>query len=235
MNLKQIFDHLTYGELHTAFISETDENGELGDLNKVRLLSHINSGLVALYTRFVIKKNLLNIKIIPGVRNYKLCQGNMFIPEDGTGFITDTYGRPLEGEVIKITGAYKPNNEPVPINANGNPRSAFTNLSNEFTVPQIYIDTNILVDVVEGPRQFVSSDILLPEEYTEIDLPFTYLTALGYYIASRIYNPIGIEDPMKQGINYARSFEMECRNLENIGVDNKETYEEDRFDSGGWV
>lgn len=48
----------------------------------------------------------------------------------------------------------------------------------------------------------------------DVELPDMYLEALIYFVASRVMNPIGMNEEFHAGNNYAAKYEEECQRLE---------------------
>jgi hypothetical protein len=74
----------------------------------------------------------------------------------------------------------------------------------------------------------------------ETELPRTYLEALLYFVASRVFNPVGLESaviraPFHTGNNYYSKYEAACALLASVGLDVEETVEYHKFSSKGFV
>ena len=74
-------------------------------------------------------------------------------------------------------------------------------------------------------------------EDVAVELPDTHLTALLYFVASRLFNPTGLSGntAFHEGNNYEAKFEAECMRLENDGYENSEQEENSRLRRNGWV
>lgn len=53
----------------------------------------------------------------------------------------------------------------------------------------------------------------------DLQLPDMYLEALVYFVASRVFNPVGMNQEFYSGDNYANKYEMECQRLEALGLE----------------
>jgi hypothetical protein len=71
---------------------------------------------------------------------------------------------------------------------------------------------------------------------TEIYLPVSHLEPLLYFVASRVFNPMGM-DPgaMHEGNNYFAKYEGACLQLENWGLRIDSDSGRDRITAGGWA
>lgn len=71
MNLQEIYDQLTFGELSQVKMGNAPE-GQITPENKRRVIGHIELGLTALYKRFRLKENELLVLLHPKQHIYKL-------------------------------------------------------------------------------------------------------------------------------------------------------------------
>ena len=69
----------------------------------------------------------------------------------------------------------------------------------------------------------------------DIDLPYQYLEALCYFIASRINNPMGMTNEFHAGNSYAAKYEMACLALERDNIRVDQVSQPDRIGRNGWV
>ena len=71
---------------------------------------------------------------------------------------------------------------------------------------------------------------------TEIELPDQYLEALCYYVASRLYNPVGMTPgAMHDGNNFFQKYELACQQLEMQGQNISEANKSTQWQLGGWA
>ena len=70
-----------------------------------------------------------------------------------------------------------------------------------------------------------------------VELPDTHLTALLYFVASRLFNPTGLSGntAFHEGNNYDAKFEAECERLGDKGYENAEVEDNSRLRRNGWV
>lgn len=223
MKLSEVFNHLTYGELSQIAIGQ-NEMGEIAEDNYPVLLSHINLGLTALYKRFNLKEGSVTIPLVSNTTLY-----------------------PLDGKVVhKIERVATVEGTDLGLNDRSDEFACSTPNMHTLRVPSAIVERS-----VDLPDRFKTNELLvtyranhpnlvLVNEYidpniTEVELPYSHLEALLYFIASRVNNPIGLVNEFNAGNNWASKYELECQQLElqNLEIDQGST--NDRLSKGGWV
>lgn len=231
MQLNDIFDHLVSGELHTVAIGQVDPaTGELSDENKRRMLSHINAGLDALHARFTLRQETLKVLMVPGLLRYRLAADNAlstsWLPR--TKYIDDSVV-PFDFKLYQILEVRDADGVDITPSIK-QPRFDLIELPEAVSESHEYIS----VDCRVSHRKLTEIDLDIDHDLVEVNLPYAHLEALGYFIASRIHNPVGMQDEMGQGINYSMKYEAACQALENEGFQLDESMDSDRAARGGW-
>jgi hypothetical protein len=220
MKLSEIFTHLSSGELSQISLGKQFD-GETPEKNYGYLISSINLALTALHTRFYLKEGRLKFLLTTEGTTYDL-------------------GR---DDILKIEQVFTLEGEEISVNDYTNLYSCFTPSLGSLTVPEVLINkgpdlpealiTDGLRVVYRANHEIIPMD-LDPSTY-EVVLPYSHLTALLYYVASRVHNPIGMINEFHSGNSWAAKYEAECLRLEqhNIQVDPRGSNA--RFSQGGWV
>lgn len=217
MTLQDVFDQLSFGELRTVFLGDITDGEPLDEDRRAALISHVSMGLTVLDTRFMLKEKVHNLHILEGTVNYRLD-----LPD-----------------LLRIEAVRDLENNEYLLNEPGNPESLHTPNYRTLTVPPTATEQlkspSLLVYYKAMHPKLKGHVQYLPPSNVELDLPPTHLYALTLFIASRVMNPIGMDQEFHAGNNYAAKFEAECQRLEMSGhqVDKLETT--DRFTVGGWV
>lgn len=199
MKLKEIFDQLTYGELSQlglggGTIGEVDED----DHGKVATL--INLGLVELHKRFLIREGEVSVPVVADQRTYVL----------------------TEDDLYKIEQVYLDDDSELGLNDPSDDYTARTTGYRTLVVPERvvtaggeYWSDTLRVVYRTGPTLLTASDWSTPET-CEVDLPYMFLEALLYYVASRATNATGFSsgNGFHEGNNYFGKFEASCALLE---------------------
>lgn len=250
MKLSEVFQQLTYGELSQLQIGGAEEQGITKE-NQNRILVHINLGLTELHKRFPLNKGELKIRQVEGLSRYVLSKqyavANMesWEPEK---YIQDTIGQPFLDTVLKIEQVFDAEGNELGLNGAPGKLAAGKDTYDSWAIPQVFTPAFNVLQVPEGVvegdlrvvfranhAQIFREDNSFDPEEIEIDLPYSHLEALLYYVASRIMNPIGLSQQFHEGNNYAAKFEQACAQLQNLGLETREVDSFSRLRSNGWV
>jgi hypothetical protein len=216
MNLKNVIDQLSHGELRNVFMADTTD-GDLNERQKEMLITHVTMGLAALHTRFFLKERTHVVNLLPDKRRYSIDEPDLLRIEAVRDLVNDEYL----------------------INVLGEPESLHTPDYRTLDVPlALYEEIASPVLEVFYRANHLPLDKLakyLPLDRTEIDLPYTHLEALTLYVASRVMNPVGMSETFHDGNNYAAKYEQACQRLELSGFEVNQTGGKNKFSAGGWV
>lgn len=248
MKLQEIFNQLSYGELSNVFIGSLDKQGIQPEHYK-QLISHLNLGLNNLFKRFPLKEGELILKLTEGIYTYPLkkdfAENNLKSVEDNL-YILDGEDKPFEGDIIKVERVYLESGVELPLNDEHADYSIFTPNLYTIRVPHLLVDkpdsldeqlrTDTLKIIYRATHPFIEYKDNLDPNKVEVDLPYSHLEALLYFIASRVNNPIGLQNDFHAGNMYASKYEKECQLLEmqNIRVD-QGVITNTRLYRNGWV
>lgn len=213
MTLQEVFDHLSYGELSQLHIGGSEDAG-ITEENRYRIVTHVNLGLTALHKRFFLRRGEAQVYVSPGMSSYTVEQGDLFKIEQ----VHTADGCELgigEGNANSVTlDSFNTLRVPLEIRMKGEPLTV------------VYRADHPTID-----KRMAARD----PERIQINLPPTHLEALLYFVASRLFNPLGGSVESHEGNNYARKYEAECRALENGGMQISEQRGQTKFERNGWV
>lgn len=224
MKLSEIFTQLSYGELSQISLGSS-EMGGIDEGNYPRLLAHINLGLLALYKRFPLKEGRTVLTLQPGVLTYSLGTEN----------------------VLKVERIYTEQGWELGLNDEADPYACFTPSAHLLRVPAEvaarrmdlpdHLKTSTLEVVYRAGHPLLALDSLgyLDPEQVEVELPYSHLEPMLYYVASRVNNPMGMSNEFHAGNSYYAKYEAACQQLElqNLRVD--QGAQNTRLDRNGWV
>ena len=234
MNLQDIFDELTYGELSQLAIGGKDnvERGICED-DRIIIIKHVKTALTALYNRFRLREKSVEIMVSEGKNSYVLHQDfavSNLSSGAATKYLLDTDDDKFDGSLIKIEevcGSWDNKYERLPLNDVGNAYSVRTPSNRTLLLPATYMQHAIPPDKVRVDYRAnhppIDSDLAIAAPMAvEIELPVTHLQALLFHIASRIMNPTGMIEEFHSGNTYYAKYEGECARLEveNNQIDN---------------
>lgn len=250
MKLKEIFDQLTYGELSQM---------ELGGMNNdspgiepsryPMVINHINLGLNALYQRFPLKENSVKVELLPGVYTYTLnsrFSENSMVSFEDVFFIKDTEDEPFQDDLIKVERVYTDTGRELGLNDENDSLAIITPSLQSIRVPEAIVNQSLdlpkelitkkLKVVYRANHPMLRTSGTINPSNIEVELPYSHLEALLYFVASRLHNPIGMTNEFHAGNSYAAKYEMVCQRLEaqNIRAD-QFNLSSSRLERGGWV
>lgn len=248
MKLIEIFNQLTFGELSQISIGGI-EGGEINDKNYYAILSHINLGLIALYRRFPLKEGRLTLALQQGRYTYPITSTYAVNNTKSTElikYIEDSVSEKFTDDINKIESVFTDTGFELALNDEANVYSVRTPSATILTVPPLIVaksvdlpdeyKTDKLTLVYRANHPIIDQDVgsFDPSTY-EVQLPYSHLEALLYFVASRVNNPIGMVNEFHAGNSYAAKYEQACQQLEisNMRVD--QFSQPDRISRNGWV
>lgn len=225
------------------------KTGEVPVDNYPRLLSYVNTGLVNLYQRFNLKENTAVINLIPGLDTYVLDKRRnlgdrnvQMVPK----YIQDTVN-PFKDDLVKILKITLDNGKELPLNQDLYKYFATTPLYNMVRVPLVMVED----DEVKIPKHLRTKTITVHYQAmhpvlnvglgyfdparVDIELPYSHMQALLFYVASRAHSPMGLAEEGLAGSQWFAKYENECRILENLGGTRDDVTGSDKFNQNGWV
>ena len=242
MNLQQIFDLLSQGELSQISLGGT--NG-IDESNWERVLNTVNLGLTELHKRFSLRREQVVLQMQEGQLRYTL--DVKFAPSNResagvTKYLIDSAADPFIGRVLKIVKVFDAKGCELQLNQLGD---AFDQAHSTVRTPSyntLILPT--LLPVQALTIEYRGNHPLLVKEAgyfnlseVVVELPDTHLTALLYFVASRLFNPTGLSGntAFHEGNNYDAKFEAECERLGDKGYENAEVEDNSRLRRNGWV
>lgn len=237
MNLEDIYEALSTGELSQVVIGHSDDGVMAIPEDKRRQIRHsLQLGLSDLHTRFLIREKSFRLERLPGKNTYVL--HSRFAVSNNKSqmpkYILDSED-PFLDDLIKIERVKDHEGKPVPLNEVDDVNAIRTLSDSIIAVPDS-LKAPWLEIIYRANHPTLNKYLADAAPITvEIDLPIKYLQALLYFIASRALNPIGFKETTHEGNNYLQKYEMECQRLMSIGagIDSGEGFER-RVDPG-WL
>ena len=246
MQLIEIFDQLSHGELVQLDLGNGDQS--INPRDYPRIGHSVNQALSALHTRFFLKHGEIRIALAENLTRYVLdsiyAESNT-ASQEPTKYLLDS-ANPFQDDVLKIKAVYAEEEEeeplrhldppPLPLNVIREPRSVRTLDYRTLVFPPPDKPGLIRrVDYAKGHRRLVARDWENPER-SQIDLPYTHMQALLFYVASRLMNPLGgNEQGNHEGKYYMGLYEKEVRELTGEGLEIEQDFSTEKFRMRGFV
>lgn len=248
MKLNEIFEQLTYGELSQLAIGGS-EAGAIDEANYPRILAHINLGLTALYKRFKLKQGRIRLQLIPGKTEYKI--NSQFAASNRRSretvkYLQDTEANPFVDNIQKIEVVQTDDGYELSLNDASDPFTVVTP-----TLTSLRFNPELVAQSMEIPDELKTLGLDLvyraghinitvgqgffDPKRVEVELPDSHLEALLLFVASRIHNPIGMQNEFNAGNNYAAKYEQECQRLELLNLEVDTGIQSTGITRNGWV
>lgn len=213
MKVSELLQRLALGELSNLSIAE-DESGMLKKSVHPKMILYINDGLLRLYSRYMLKQDILILEQVDHITQYHLRK--KFAESSGSNerfkYIKDLPNEPFEEDVIKILDVMDSARNKRPLNDIENPNSLFTPQSDQLQV-SIPIGGQAL-SVLYQARHPVLKDTGENLINQEIDLPFPLEGALQVYVASKVFSHMNGQENKAIGQEYLTMFDAICVDLE---------------------
>lgn len=237
MKLQEIFEQLAYGELSQIRIGQNDE-GEVDETGYPTLVAHINLGLTTLYKRFPLKEGRLTLQLFLNRVTYPLtlayAESNAASGE--IKHILDA-AEPFQDDILKVERVYTLDMSELGLNDESNLNSVFTPSAQILRVPTEITSIHEELLVVYRANHPILKLVggYIDPLVTEVELPYSHLEALLYFVASRTHNPIGMVNEFHAGNSWAAKFEQECQKLEQYNLRVDQGTQWNRLNANGWL
>ena len=232
MKLSKVYETLSASEVFTYDMA--DEDGNILPRFRRRITTLINSGLSDLYQRFSIKEGVIELEVTEDKQHYILSDDVLEVLR----MITP------EGKVYNlnsVTSQLSPSNGPYGNVSNNSVHTALCHASyNELFFSHVP-SPGVYRIVYKGDATHIDLEEIdtADPKTIEIPLPMTYLNALCYFVAAKVYNPAGAQSVARsmfhEGNNWRSMYEDECNRLKANLAGAKSFNEVSNFTRGGWV
>lgn len=242
MLLSQVFEQLSEAELSQIKLGGDSVAGITKE-NQKKMLVHVNGGLTELYTRFNLREGTVKIALTPGLETYVLHSKYALSNRESrqpVKYVQDTLAVPFSDTVLKIERVYDDQGRQLALNDGYDrydplSKTVRTPAMNTLIVPPAIKAPWLNVVYRAGHPLIIKEDNSFDPTEVELELPPVYLNALVLYVASRVFNPIGLNQEFHDGNNYWAKFEAACAQLAQAGLELEDEGGIDRIQAGGWV
>lgn len=245
MKLSEVFSQLASGEFSQLSIGGAG-TGEIAESYYPQLVRHINLGLTELYKRFFLKEGRLKLALQAGRYTYpltsKYAESNTASTEP-VKYLLDA-DEPFRDDLLKLEQVLTTEGKELALNDASQTYSCFTPslqtlrvaeavIDGDFDLPAGYRTTELLL--VYRANHPILLDSVFDATKVELELPYSHLMPLLYFVASRVHNPIGMANEFHAGNNYAMKYEQACQELEHYNLQVDQGRGNTRLERGGWV
>lgn len=245
--MKEVVNLLCESELVNLAFVDLDTK-ELNTAKLPSLVRSINLGALELHKRFNLKEGTLVLNVQPGQNLYFLRQefqeGAKARPSIPVQYISALPGKFFTVGLLKVEKVLDSKGYEYKLNEEDSCLSVYTPQADVIEIPDNLLkymaDSNITqltVKFRKAPVQhLICEDFADDWSCKQIDLPYTHLQALVYFVAKRSHNSVGFtENSTRERIDYNSLFEQECANLDALNLRVDRQGGDDRLRRGGWV
>lgn len=236
MKLSQLFEALSYGELSQLAIGGSG-SGVVPEEHYSALITHTNSGLTKLYSRFPLAEKELVIEQQEGITTYHLKSAFAQSNTDSTEpvkYIKDSVDEPFLEDIIRLEMAYDVAGEEVPLDDRNAEVSWFTPSFNKLKIKEpVQGELSTLVYRANHPRISTDETDL---GSVDVEIPSYLEEALQCYIASRVHSLRSTPEAMSESSLYYSKFSAICTEVENRNLTlNSQNVTNDKLDAKGYA
>lgn len=244
--LNKLFNDLSAGDY--SQLNFGSGAGVIDDNNMDKVISHINSGLFDLFSRFDLRFKTVQIALQYDQTEYYLTSKNALNNPKAVDpkFIIDSETDKFQDDILEILGVTLDSGAELTVNSFSHKFTASTPSFNRLKLPiQIVNQMEFL------PKGLISSNAFIkykanhpaidmdvggfdPDKFV-IELPMTHYNALMYFCASRATRPLGLNNQFNSGLSYASMYEAECSRLKGNTAEVHETGDQSKFYARGFV
>ena len=228
MKVSDVFTELVHGELSAHAIAMM---GSISDTDAPRVISYINSGLLALYTRYPLLMKELRLQQYSYITSYKLSVEHARTNSDSNEvkYIIDSNLAPFTGDVIRVEEIADEVGDVLEINSSDYNKVALVPSMDVIEIPNP-TNTNILFVTYRAKHPTLTG------KDDNILLPVHMLTALYAYVGSRVYAGGTVAEHVSKSTELTSKYEMLCQQFEMQGMVNNDIQKINmRPELGGWV
>ena len=242
MQLSDLFEQLTQGELSQLQLSGRDSTGIL-QKDYPKIIPHINLALTELYKRFNLRTSEVVIQQYDHIQTYyldKLFAQTNTDSDKPTKYIMDSQYQPFTDNVLIIDTI---NNELGEELYKNQDRSFFKG-SDKYWAVSTPSYNSVQVPYPDNANQMIVTyradhDPIIINEDTQlknVHIPISpsYLEPLLLYIAARVYTNLGSNEG-NEGNNYTAKFEASVKKIEELNLYVTEDTHNIKLEENGWV
>lgn len=237
ITLQDIFHDLSSGEFSNLQLGDftvDDPASEPDPRSYPQLLRHLNLGLTALYSRFLLRSEEVYVQLYEQIAiytlDYRWAVSNVASAENPK-YIIDTVADPFGDNILKIEEVYDEGGNLLRLNDPQEELSIFTPRYNAIQVPWPN-DFNTLAVQYRADHPTIKYTEGMNAAATYVEVPRQLREALLFYIAARVYAAINTEKP--EANDYYRKYMAKVDEVTEQGLYITTDQDNFRFTEGGW-
>lgn len=244
IKMAEVVDLLCDAELSNLVYVDS-ETKQLNTAKLPALVRSINQGVLELHKRFNLKTGVITLVLDKNRHRYYLRPtyqtGNKPDGPDDVKYIEAGDDRLWNQSILKVEQIYDDAGKELKLNESGDYESLMTPSDDTLQVSdwflQKYPTTKLKMTYRMAPRkQLLCEDFVDEWDCLEVDIPYSHLQALVYFVAMRSHSSVGFQaNTASEFNNYSQKFEIECSNLDALNLRVDPQGRNDRLSRGGWA
>jgi hypothetical protein len=236
MNVQNLFEDLSRGELSNLSLAN-DGNGTIQVAAQPKILLYANDALLRLYSRFVLKENVVLVQMHEHITFYHLLQkfAVNYVPltaadDEPIRYIRDLPLTPFEGDVLKVLSVFNFDGTQLPLNDDALQESLFSPQARVLQVP-LPVQGKVLSVLYQARHRQLRDNL---EQV--IELPDVLSSALTAYVAYKVFSHMGTQDSSVKAQEHLAIYEGICADVvEKDLVSSSISTSNTRFSNRGWI
>lgn len=218
MVLQEVFDQLATAELNNIYLVD-QLTKEIDPAMYAKVAAVVNGALTALHTRFLLRTGRLTLVLDPTISTYQL----------NSRYMQGKLAKANTPQYLKLSPDFKDNLLKVhAVTDECGRKYGINNGTDYFSVHEAAYDTLMVSpDLYEKHKvreltiEYRQDHKMIPTRCDGLDpecygltLPRTHLMALCLHVASRLHQPIGLQDGTYSSNSFAVMYNQECARLD---------------------
>ena len=239
VTLADVYESLATGELtHVIMGSELDEDySKVPKKHFVRLRNAVQLGLTDLHKRFLLREETISLDLSSGLSSYILtkeyAESNIKSSQP-IKYIKDA-AAPFESNLVKIARISTDLGDPVPLNLLDSDYTVNLVRSDRISIGKDVKANGLIITFHADHPQFNKYLADSSPMSVQVEIPTTFIYPLSLFVASRIINPIGLSEQFHEGNNYFSKYLSAIAEIQEQGLDIRQTSSNSRLEEDGWA
>lgn len=222
MQVSDLFDRLATGQLSNLNLAD-EETGLIEKPYWKKLINYSNSGLLKLYSRFILKEREVLIECRAHITKYELNSKYSLVSNKVSDpYIIDFPHDPFNDDAIKILGVYDNSGNKYILNDTNNGCSLFTPKPLTLQVPAPVQGSSLSVTYQARHDPLCFTDMSETNLFAQcINIPFFLEDPLTNFIASEYYSHLNGQENTLKGQEFFAKFDAACIEIEDNDLANE--------------
>lgn len=235
MKLSVIVNQLSNGELRNVNLGGNLQKG-VTPYNYPEIISHINMGLLDLYTRFPLKLREVFVQQFAEVQFYKISSNYAISNTASTytpKYVIDSVYNKFDDRLLKIDTVFDECGKELPLDDDNEENSLYLTAMDTIQIPCPNPNNAITVIYRAAHAELGSDGDNVLEQ--EVELPLMLVQPLLLFVAHRVHGSMNFIDSAQETMKYLKMYEEACARSMNQGAGLNTGSTNNKLEQNGWV